>query len=246
MFYINSIFCRGEKNVALNNIQMLDLVRKAKKGDQRAFDKILKELEPDIKKKINRFYIRGGESADVLQEARIGLWKAIEDFNEDGGMAFRYFAVNLCVPRRLITQISSANRNKFKLQNDAISLSTPVRTDVDESEQSLADFIQDDNSDMLSEILIKEQFEELSNLLNLRLTPLEKSVFEKYAEEDSYKDIAKALSQTPKAVDNALMRIRKKAREVLLSYDNGKFEEIIEYIEITEYYLEDKEDKDPL
>jgi RNA polymerase sporulation-specific sigma factor len=213
--------------VAHPDNRMINLVRRAKKGDQRAFDKILKELEPDIKKKINRFYIRGGESADVLQEARIGLWKAIEDFNEEGGMAFRYFAVNLCVPRRLITQISSANRNKFKLQNDAISLATPVRTEVEDSEQSLADFIQDDNSDMLSEILIKEQFAELSNLLNTRLTPLEKSVFEKYAEEDSYKDIAKSLDQTPKAVDNALMRIRKKAREVLLAYENGVLQETI-------------------
>ncbi len=227
--------------MAQTSDQLLGLVRKAKKGDQRAFDKILKELEPDIKKKINRFYIRGGESADVLQEARIGLWKAIEDFNEDGGMAFRYFAVNLCVPRRLITQISSANRNKFKLQNDAISLATPVRTEVEDSEQSLADFIQDENSDMLSEILIKEQFEELSHLLNTRLTPLEKSVFEKYAEEDSYKDIARSLSQTPKAVDNALMRIRKKAREVLLSYENGKYEELLEIIEISEYIIEEKD-----
>mgnify|MGYP001018263877 CR=1 FL=1 len=133
----------------LTDHQLIKLVRQAKLGNERAFDKILKELEPDMKKKINRFYIRGGESADVLQEARIGLWKAIEDFNEDGGMAFRYFAVNLCVPRRLITQISSANRNKFKLQNDAISLSTPVRTEVEDSEQSLADFIQDDESNML-------------------------------------------------------------------------------------------------
>ena len=33
--------------------RMINLVRRAKKGDQRAFDKILKELEPDIKKKIN-------------------------------------------------------------------------------------------------------------------------------------------------------------------------------------------------
>ena len=222
--------------------QLLHLVRKAKKGDQRAFDLILKELEPDIKKKINRFYIRGGESADVLQEARIGLWKAIEDFNEDGGMAFRYFAVNLCVPRRLITQISSANRNKFKLQNDAISLATPVRTEIEDSEQSLADFIQDENSDMLSDILIREQFDELADLLNTRLTPLEKSVFEKYAEEDSYKDIAKSLNQTPKAVDNALMRIRKKAREVLATYENGAFLETLQIYEVTEYYYEEDED----
>ena len=226
----------------LTDHQLIKLVRQAKLGNERAFDKILKELEPDMKKKINRFYIRGGESADVLQEARIGLWKAIEDFNEDGGMAFRYFAVNLCVPRRLITQISSANRNKFKLQNDAISLSTPVRTEVEDSEQSLGDFIQDDESNMLDYILIKEEFEELSRVLNTRLTPLERSVFEKRAEEDSYKDIAKALGQTPKAVDNALMRIRKKAREVLECHDKDMLEQSFEYEMTLEIIIEEIED----
>lgn len=225
-----------------SDYHLLSLVRRAKKGDQRAFDKILKELEPDIKKKTNRFYIRGSEKDDVWQEARIGLWKAIEDFDENGGMAFRYFAVNLCVPRRLITQISSANRNKFKLQNDAISLSTPVRTEMEDSEQSLADFIQDEDSDLLSEILIQEEFDELSEILKVRLTPLERSVFEKYSEEDSYKDIAKSLDQTPKAVDNALMRIRKKAKEVFFDYQNGYILEIHEEIEIT---LEIENEKPP-
>jgi RNA polymerase sporulation-specific sigma factor len=224
----------------LSDIQLLSLVRRAKKGDNRAFSLILKELEPDIKKKTNRFYIRGSEKEDVLQEARIGLWKAIEDFDENGGMAFRYFAVNLCVPRRLITQISSANRNKFKLQNEAISLATPVRTDLDDSEQSLGDFIEDDKSDLLVDILVQEEYEELSDILKIRLTPLEKSVFEKYSEEDSYKDIARALDQTPKAVDNALMRIRKKAREVFTQYQDGFI-----YESTTTYYLEiEKEDTD--
>jgi RNA polymerase sporulation-specific sigma factor len=223
----------------LSDSQLLNLVRRAKKGDDRAFSQILKELEPDIKKKTNRFYIRGSEKEDVLQEARIGLWKAIEDFDENGGMAFRYFAVNLCVPRRLITQISSANRNKFKLQNEAISLSTPVRTDLDDSEQSLGDFIEDDESDLLVDILIQEEFEELSDILKVRLTPLEKSVFEKYSEEDSYKDIARALDQTPKAVDNALMRIRKKAREVFTQYKDGYLLETT-----TTYYFETEKEDD--
>ena len=236
----NDLCCHGEKNVAqLSDYQLLMLVRRAKKGDQRAFSQILKELEPDIKKKTNRFYIRGSEKDDVLQEARIGLWKAIEDFDENGGMAFRYFAVNLCVPRRLITQISSANRNKFKLQNEALSLATPVRTEMEDSEQSLADFIQDDSSDLLGDILIHEEYEELSEILKVRLTPLEKSVFEKYSEEDSYKDIARSLDQTPKAVDNALMRIRKKAREVFTAYQDGYL------YEITCTYIIEQDKEDP-
>jgi len=197
---------------------LLELVKRAKKGDERAFEKILKELEPDLRKKVNRFYIRGGDSSDVLQEARIGLWKAVQDFDEHGGMAFKYFAINLCVPRRLITQISSANRNKFKLQNEAHSLSTPVYLDTDDNEQTRADFIQDENSDMLDNIIIQEEFDQLTVNLCDKLTSLEKSVFEKYSEEDNYKSIAKSLKISSKAVDNSLMRIRKKAKEALVDF----------------------------
>jgi RNA polymerase sporulation-specific sigma factor len=94
---------------------------------------------------------------------------------------------------------------------------------------------------MLDYILIKEEFEELSRVLNTRLTPLERSVFEKRAEEDSYKDIAKALGQTPKAVDNALMRIRKKAREVLECHDKDMLEQSFEYEMTLEIIIEEIE-----
>jgi hypothetical protein len=51
------------------------------------------------------------------------------------------------------------------------------------------------------------------------------------------------LDQTPKAVDNALMRIRKKAREVLLAYENGVLQETLIFEEsIIEHIIEDDED----
>ena len=53
------------------------LVRKAKAGDDRAFKEIIKILDSDLKKISNKYYIVGSDDNDVLQECRIGVWKAI-------------------------------------------------------------------------------------------------------------------------------------------------------------------------
>lgn len=199
--------------------QFLRLLKSAKNGDDRAFDKILSELEPELKKIAKRYYISGSDPQDVLQEGRIGVWKAVQDFDEDKDTTFKNFALNLVVKRHVITAVAAANRKKFDLHNNAASLDTAVWTGEDDSEQSLADFIADTEMPLLDQLLQKEEYEENSTKVTKRLTPLERAIFMEYSCEESYKDIAEALDIKPKAVDNALMRIRKKANDVWTQYE---------------------------
>ena len=90
--------------------QFLRLVNSAKGGDDRAFDKILSELEPELKKISKRYFISGSDPQDVLQEGRIGVWKAVMDFDDSKDMSFKNFALNLCVKRHVITAVAAANR----------------------------------------------------------------------------------------------------------------------------------------
>jgi hypothetical protein len=53
------------------------LARKAKEGCQKSFDEILKILDPEIKKIAHKFYIVGSDEQDVIQECRLGVWKAV-------------------------------------------------------------------------------------------------------------------------------------------------------------------------
>jgi RNA polymerase sporulation-specific sigma factor len=203
--------------------QLIILVRKAKDGDEKAFSKILKILDRDLKKISSKFYISGSDDQDVLQECKIGMWKAVKDFNEEGGMSFRNFSLGLCVKRHLLTAISHANTLKYKLQNEAVSLSAPTSSQTDDLTLTYADIIIDKNSDLLQNYISQEEFEANLTLIKDKLTSLEFSIFGQYAFNSSYKDIAQAIGVKPKTVDNALMRIRKKSSEVYKSYQESVF-----------------------
>ena len=110
------------------------------------------------------------------------------------------------------------NTQKFKLQNEAVSLSAPVSQSDDEGIQTYADYIPDPNSDLLNHYIIQEEYNTNLEMISERLTKLEMSIFGQYAYSSSYKDIADALQVKPKTVDNALMRIRKKSSETYQLY----------------------------
>lgn len=194
------------------------LAQKAKLGDTESFDKIIKILNPEIKKLAKKYYIVGSDEQDVVQECRIGIWKAIKDFDVDGGMTFRNFALSLCCKRHIITAMSHANTQKFKLQNEAISLNAPVSKSEEEGVQTYADYIPDTNFDLEEYYILKEEFETNLSLVKSRFTKLEYSIFGQYAFNSSYKEIAGALNVKAKTVDNALMRIRRKSAEAYQFY----------------------------
>jgi RNA polymerase sporulation-specific sigma factor len=194
------------------------LVKKAKAGNEQAFNEILKILDPEIKKIAHKFYIVGSDEQDVIQECRIGVNKAVKDFDEQGGMTFKNFCMSLCCKRHLITAMSHANTQKFRLQNKAVSLSAPVSQNEEDGIQTYADYIPDPNSDLLAQYILREEFETNLDMISEKLTKLEMSIFEQYSINSSYKHIADNLQVKPKTVDNALMRIRKKSNETYQTY----------------------------
>jgi RNA polymerase sporulation-specific sigma factor len=176
-------------------------------------------MEPELKKIVARFYIEGADRQDVLQEARIGFVKAVEDYREDGGMTFKNFAINLCCKRHIITQINQALRKKYELHKKAIWLATPIRSGDGEAEQTLEDFIQDTSIEpVIDNILVKEENAEVTEMILRELTELEASIFLEYLEQKSYKQIGESVGVSQKVVDNGLMRIRKKLKKVYEEY----------------------------
>lgn len=181
---------------------------------QKAFTEILKYFQTDLNKIANKFFINGSDTEDVIQEARIGLWKAVLDWDANAGMSFRNFALSLCCQRNVLTAIMTANRKKNQILNDSISYDVPINTIDENAEQSLADFMEDVNSDLLYNMIKKEEFDYFNNELYKKLTKLEWDIYHYYKKNYSYEEIAILLNIKTKAVDNALVRIRKKALEV--------------------------------
>jgi RNA polymerase sporulation-specific sigma factor len=187
--------------------------------DELYLNRILKCLEPKIAMLPRRFYIKGTghDPEEVMQESRIALVKAIEDFDENGGSSPENFLM-MCIKRHIITKIMHAGRKKFKLHNEALSLEDPFITADEENGQTLADFVPDPAAPIDEKFLQELEFDENYKSLVSRLTPLERDVAQEYCNDGSYRDIAEKLDLKVKTVDNSIMRIKKKGQETYIDW----------------------------
>lgn len=197
------------------------LVKRAQGGDRKAVEEVLRHFEGAIRREARRgnWFIPGAEPEDVEQEARIGLYNAIEQYDPTkGSLDFSAFAMKVCVKRAIITALSKENRRRMYPLNSGVSLSTPVMTSDGDSRQTLEEFIPDDSFNLEEMFAAQDEENTLHIKLCERLTGLERSVYILYRCGDTYREIGSKLKQTQKAVDNALTRVRKKKDLVLREY----------------------------
>ena len=220
--------------MATEDFRIVRLVNRAKAGNQAAFKRLLKMVEPDLKKIAPHFFIVGGDKEDVMQELRLGVFKAVNsyDFNKD--TTFKNFCVNLVCKRHLATAIASAKRMKNSLLNDSVSLDAPFILNDDGNFHSLGDYIPDKKNpfdespevNLVEDIIVKEELEINSTMLLHKLTSLEAEIFVEYGQNSSYKEISQTLQVPAKCVDNALTRIRKKASEVYTQFKEDEKQDV--------------------
>ena len=167
--------------MAAEDPKIVRLINKAKKGEKKAFDTLMKMVEGDLKKLANHYIIIGSDREDVMQELRLGVFKAVNSFDCTKDTTFKNFCVNLVCKRHLATAISSAKRMKNSVLNDSISLDAPLIIGDDGNLQTLADFIPEKQNpydespecDLVQDIIVREEYELTSKYLKSKLTPLE-------------------------------------------------------------------------
>ncbi len=183
------------------------LIREEK--DDGAMDYLIKKYMGVVKKESRTLYIIGAENEDIIQEGMIGLFKAVRDFDPSKGASFSTFA-NLCVKRQLITAVKQSNRKKHSPLNSYVSF---YSTDDDES-YLVDELAADKNTEPERMMLGKDQSEKINEYIDRYLSKYEKSVLSEYLSGISYEEIAEHLSKTPKSIDNAVQRIRKKLKNI--------------------------------
>lgn len=192
--------------------ELLTILR-AKNGDLRAMERILRDYKPFVEAKAKGFYLPGAEFADIIQEGMLGLFKAIRDYKPESSTPFRSFA-ELCVVRQIITAIKTANRQKHM----PLNISIPFYLEDHETETNLLDIIPDPTAPNPEKILFPSGPKRTNThfrRLWQRLSVYERLVLQRYLDGKRYKEIAKELVRSEKSVDNALQRIKKKAAQLL-------------------------------
>ena len=193
-----------------------ELIMDFRGGDTAIMDYLLEKYKPMVKKKAKAMYLLGGDSDDLIQEGMIGLFKAVRDYDSAQEASFGTFA-KICVTRQLYSAIRASRRKKHLPLNSYISLYD--NEEISEEKESELIQIQNVASTNNPEDLVihKESEDSFMNELEGNLSELERKVLYLHLLGTDYRTIAKLLGKSPKAVDNALQRIKTKAEELLTS-----------------------------
>ncbi len=184
----------------------------AASGDAEAEEELIKEYSRLVRICARPYFLAGADSEDLIQEGMLGLLSAVRHFDPAKDVKFRTYA-EFCIRRRLYSAIKSASRFKHIPLNDYVSLESP---EIDESNaQGLAHL-----RDPEEFVIARERVSEITDSLRGSLSSFESKVLGLYLEGLSYEEMAAKLKKTPKSVDNAVQRIRRKLAQYLKHGDN--------------------------
>src|ERR687886_3056387 len=194
---------------AQRELEDLQLVLKARHGDQAALDQLIRRYTGFVRLKASSYFLAGGDADDLVQEGLIGLYKAVRDFRPEKETSFRSFA-ELCVTRQIITAIKTATRFKHAPLNSYVSFShTPAGQEGDDC--TLGDALPGPAvNDPSVRVVSTEELQALVGCLSTTLSPLESDALRLYLEGSSYEQMAEGLGCDTKTIDNALQRVKRK------------------------------------
>ncbi len=201
----------------MSDNELLSNIRKNDDSSSFILDYFMEKYKKLVLTQARSLFLIGGDKDDLIQEGMIGLYKALRDYDPKKSDNFTAYAETI-VYRQMCNAIKTSTRMKNQPLNNYVSFNVPVTTvkNNEETQILLSDLIEATESSNPEELLIdKENATMIEYELVKRLSKLEKSVYDMYISGMNYKQIADILGRSPKAVDNALTRIRKKLSTML-------------------------------
>ncbi len=135
---------------------------------------------------------------DLVQEGCIGLLDAVRSFHRDNHTKFSTYAV-VCIRNRILKAVEKNNSKKVRFLTESLPLEdAETASTPDTPEQIFID---------------KESLADVMEAVNTVLTPLERKILFSSLSGLDYQTIAESLNISPKSVDNALQRVRRKMKK---------------------------------
>jgi RNA polymerase sporulation-specific sigma factor len=182
------------------------LCERAASGDRTAEETLVVRYHRLVRICARPFFLMGGDSEDLIQEGLLGLLKAIREYDPSHSASFKTFA-EVCVRNRMISAIKSAARDKHTPLNHSVSIETPL---FDESSGYYSMDALDHQADPETLVISREEFQERKQAILSQLSGFEATVLRFYLEGLSCAEIAAQVGRSPKSVDNAVQRVRRK------------------------------------
>ena len=188
-----------------------ELLEQIRAGNSYAMDTLIVRYKNLVRRNVRRLYLIGGDHDDLLQEGMIGLYKAIRDYNREKNSNFLPFA-NLCISRQIYTAIQASNTRKNQPLNNYISFDAAKTSEGEDEAEPLVleGWLRSASGDPEELFINQENDQLLEEYLASSLSGFEMQVLRAYLEEENYARVAERLGKSPKTVDNALQRVRRK------------------------------------
>ena len=169
-------------------------LKAAQNGEEPALAALITRYLPIVTRYARRSVHPGLDIDDAVQEGLIGLFKAVKSYEEGRGASFSTYAA-ICIQNAVSSAQKAAKRKKHAPLNSSVPI--PEGQSIPGPEE---------------QTIVNEQLSLTMEKMRVRLSKMEKAVMAMYLNGFSYGEIARKLGKTPKAVDNALTRIRRKLR----------------------------------
>lgn len=182
------------------------ILSSAQSGDNKQTEALIRQYRNVVEAIAAKYINSPLEYDDIIQEGMIGLLAAIKTFNNSKGVQFKTYA-QTCINNSIQTALRKFNRKK----------DIPIGSVIEYAEEE----IPEENGVISAEdyYIAGESVSMLANTLKENLSEYENEVLRLHIVGCNYSEIAKRLSKTPKSVDNALQRIKKKLSTVNLKTD---------------------------
>ena len=163
-------------------------------GRRDAEEELVKRYLRPVRVCARPYFLAGGDSEDLIQEAMFGLLKAIREFDPSRDARFKTFA-EVCIRNRIRSAVTNASRSKHAPLNDSVPFESPMLgVGASPEEQYIS----------------REEETELLACLEQQLSNLEHRVLDLFLLGLSYQEISEQVGRSIKSVDNAVQRIRRK------------------------------------
>ena len=195
----------------MNETKINKLVELAKQHDELAADELLTHFKPKVIAISREYFLIGAEFDDLIQEGMIGLYKAINVYDESKNHSFSAFA-SLCIHRQLQNAVKNANRKKNNPLNSYLPIKYYDGSSSSEEDNVLKLVIVDDHSDIEQNYIDKEMNTIMMSKVKEILSEEQFNVLKQFLNGDSYISLAQNNKMTTKQIDNMLQAIKKKLR----------------------------------
>ena len=175
--------------------EVSSLIALSRSGDENAFVDLAAKYKPLIESMGKNYAAKCGSilytSDDFVQEANLAFYSAVMSYDPDSAVGFGYYA-KICIRNRLVSLLRSSAKKSKKNSDDGEK--------------------KNGYTEPVYGFLEREDTEQIEKKVEGVLSKFEWSVFLLYLQNKTYREIAESLGKTEKAVDNALVRAKRKLK----------------------------------